>query len=327
MAYQRGTIEAYQRWADEVGDQSYTFKALLPFFEKSLNFTPPDNSKRGLNATPQYDAQNLGAGGQPLDITFPNYALSFSTWVQKGLEVIGVKPINGFTSGQLLGSSFNIATINQTTGLRESSETAFLQPALGRPNLVVYTHTLAKKILFENATTTGVLVDTGDQILTILAKREVILSAGALQSPQLLMVSGIGPKVTLEQHNIPIIKESPGVGQNLWVSESVPSIIQPLIPYKDHVLFGPTYNTSLITDSVLGQPAYLNEAMQLFASEQSGLLSNPGSDFLGKSSFIPQTLLSNLAYSRPKRSVGKAAPSLPQVIQPAYHSRPLYLSI
>lgn len=282
MAYQRGTTEAYQRWADEVDDQSYTFNALLPFFEKSLNFTPPNNAKRGLNATPQYDTRTLGAGGQPLDITFPNYALSFSTWIQKGLEVIGIKPINGFTSGQLLGSSFNIATINQTTGLRESSETAFLQPALDRPNLVVYTHTLAKKILFENTTATGVLVDTGDQILTISAKKEVILSAGTLQSPQLLMVSGIGPKATLQQHNISIISERPGVGQNLW----------------DHVLFGPTYNTSLITDSALGQPTYLNEAMQLFASEQSGLLSNPGSDFLAweklplasRKSFSPRTI-------------------------------------
>lgn len=196
MAYQRGTTEAYQRLGDEVGDQSYTFNALLPFFERSLNFTPPNDAKRGLNATPQYDARNLGAGGQPLDITFPNYALSFSTWIQKGLEVIGIKPINGFTSGRLLGSSFNIATIDQTTGLRESSETAFLQPALGRPNLVVYIHTLAKKILLENATATGVLVDTDNRTLTISAKREVILSAGALQSPQLLMVSGIGPKMT-----------------------------------------------------------------------------------------------------------------------------------
>ena len=81
MAYQRGTKEAYQKWADEVGDQSYTFSALLPYFEKSSNCTPPDNSKRGLNATPRYDARTLGAGGQPLDITFPNYALSFSIWI------------------------------------------------------------------------------------------------------------------------------------------------------------------------------------------------------------------------------------------------------
>ena len=219
MAYQRGTRESYQRWADEVGDQSYTFDKLLPYFEKSLNFTPPNNAKRGLNATPGYDASTLGAGGQPLDITFPNYALSFSTWIEKALSVVGIKPINGFTSGQLFGSAFNIATINQTTGLRESSETAFLTPALGRPNLIVYTHTLAKKVLFEKTTATGVSIDTGTQVLTLSAKKEVILSAGVFQSPQLLMVSGIGPKATLQEYGIPVIADRPGVGQNMWVSK------------------------------------------------------------------------------------------------------------
>lgn len=223
MAYQRGTTESYQRWADDVGDQSYTFDAFLPYFEKSLNFTPPDSAKRALNATPSYDVKNLGKGGQPLDITFPNYSLSFSTWVEKALAVLGIKPINGFTSGKLLGSAYNIATINQTTGLRESSETAFLRPALGRPNLVVYTHTLAKKVFFEGRTATGVSVDIDGQISSLFAKKEVILSAGTFQSPQLLMVSGIGPKEILREHNIPIISDSQGVGQNMWVSTAVES--------------------------------------------------------------------------------------------------------
>jgi len=218
MAYQRGTVSAYQRWADEVGDQSYTFDGLLPYFERSLNFTPPNNFKRGANATPQYDPSTLGAGGQPLDITFPNYALSFSTWIQKALSAIGIQPIDGITSGKLLGSAFNIATINQTTGLRESSETAFLRPALGRPNLVVYTETLAKKILFRRKTAYGVKVDGGNQTFELQARKEVLLSAGVFQSPQLLMVSGIGPKKTLQQYGIPVIADLQGVGQNMWVS-------------------------------------------------------------------------------------------------------------
>ena len=217
MAYQRGTKDSYQRWADEVEDQSYTFDKLLPYFEKSLNFTPPDNAKRGLNATPHYNVRTLGSGDQPLDITFPNYAQSISTWIEKGLDAIGVKPIDGFTSGKLLGSSYNIATINHTTGLRESSETAFLRPALGRPNLVVYTHTLAKRVLMKGTTAVGVSATAGNQTVKLSARKEVILSAGAMQSPQLLMVSGIGPKATLQKHNIPLIADRPGVGQNMWV--------------------------------------------------------------------------------------------------------------
>lgn len=97
--------------------QSYTFENLLPYFGKSLSFTAPDNAKRGLNATPHYDVRTLGAGGQTSDITFPNYAQSISTWIEKGLDAIGVKPINDFTRGRLLGSAYNIATINHTTGL------------------------------------------------------------------------------------------------------------------------------------------------------------------------------------------------------------------
>jgi choline dehydrogenase len=75
--------------------------------------------------------------GQPLSLTFSNYALAFSTWAQKGLQQLGIQPRKGFTSGQLMGSSYVIAAIEHTTGIRKSSETAFLRPALERSNLVV----------------------------------------------------------------------------------------------------------------------------------------------------------------------------------------------
>lgn len=217
MAYQRGTVDSYQKWADQVGDQSYTFNNLLAFFEKSLNFTPPDNQKRGANATPSYDISNLGEG-QPLSVTFSNYAQAFSTWASKGLEQLGIQPINGFTSGKLLGQSWVLNTIDHTTGARESSETAFLQPALSRNNLVVYVDTLAKKVLFDGTTAVGVEVETEGYTYMLSADKEVIVSAGAFQSPQLLMVSGIGPAATLQQFNIPVIADRAGVGQNMWVS-------------------------------------------------------------------------------------------------------------
>lgn len=295
MAYQRGMRDSYQMWADEVDDRSYTFDNLLPYFEKSLNFTPPDNAKRGLNATPHYDVRTLGPGGQPLDITFPNYAQSISTWIEKGLDAIGVKPINGFTSGKLIGSAYNIATINHTTGLRESSETAFLRPALGRPNLVVYTHTLAKRVLMKGNAAFGVLAAVGNQTVELTAKKEVILSAGAMQSPQLLMVSGIGPKAILKQYKIPLVADRPGVGQNMW----------------DHVLFGPSYITNLITDSALHQPAVMQEAMQLFTSEQGGPLSNSGSDFLAWEK-LPATSRSNFT-SRTKTDLATFPPDWPEI--------------
>lgn len=217
MVYHRGTTGSYQQWADQVGDQSYTFEKLLPYFEKSLNFTPPDQGKRAQNATPQYDLSTLGNGKGPLSVTFANYAQAFSSWAQKGHAEIGIHPTNGFTSGKLLGSSYTLSTIDRPTMTRESSETAFLQPALGNPNLYVFQSTLGKKIIFDaKKRATGVQVDTAGKVFTLSANKEVILSAGAYQSPQLL-VSGVGPKATLAKHNIPVVADRPGVGQNMWV--------------------------------------------------------------------------------------------------------------
>lgn len=199
MAYQRGSKKSYDMWADLVGDSSYKWDSFLPYFKKSLQFTPPDRNKRAANATPEYDLDSFGNGGGPISVTFSNYAQALASWVQKGLAEIGIKPIKGFTSGELFGSSYVLETIRAKTQIRESSETGFLQPALKRGNLIVFQQSLAKKIILS-------------------AKKEVIISAGAFQSPQLLMVSGVGPAATLQKYGIPVVADRAGVGQNMWVS-------------------------------------------------------------------------------------------------------------
>ena len=219
MGYLRSTKDAYRRWADMVGDQSYTFDQWLPFMKKSLDFTAWDQSKRAVNATPQYDLSSFGKGGGPLSVTFSNYAMAASSYVQRGLQQLGIPPIKGLTSGKLLGSSYVLATIQPSTQQRESSETAFLKPGMSRSNLKVYQSTLGKKILFDSKKRArSIVVSTGGQEYTLSVKKEIILSAGAFQSPQLLMVSGVGPKATLSKLNIPIVADRPGVGQNLQVS-------------------------------------------------------------------------------------------------------------
>lgn len=281
MAYHRGTVDTYKKWADQVGDQSYSWSEFLPYFQKSLDFTPPDQSKRPANATPSYDIATLGEGG-PLSITFTNYAQAFSSWVQNGLKEIGISPRNGFTSGQLMGSSYVINTVEHTLQTRESSETAFLQPALANPNLIVYTQSLAKKIVFDSGKVAkGVQVDTAGKVYTLSARKEVILSAGAFQSPQLLMVSGVGPRATLIKYNIPIVADRPGVGQNMW----------------DHILFGPSYRLNVITSSSLANPAFAAQAAADYNRDQTSILANTGADFiawekipfLARKSFTNQT--------------------------------------
>lgn len=222
MAYQRGTKESYNLWAAQVGDSSYTWSSFLPYMQKSLKFTPPDASKRARNATASYDLSTLShsRGNGPLSVTFSNYAMAMGSWVQKGLAEIGIMPTQGFTSGTLSGSAYVLETIEAKTQTRESSETAFLRPALERGNLIVFQQSLAKTVAFDaEKRATGVVVDTAGKKYTLSARREVILSAGAFQSPQLLMVSGVGPRATLERFGIPIVKELPGVGENMWVSE------------------------------------------------------------------------------------------------------------
>ena len=90
-----------------------------------------------------------------------------------------------------------------------------------------------KKILFSGTTATGVVMQSNGTISTLRANKEVILSAGALQSPQILMVSGIGPESTLRRHNIPCIVNRPGVGQGM----------------QDHIFFGPSYRVNVQTFS------------------------------------------------------------------------------
>lgn len=214
------TAGSYQKWADLVGDESYKYENFLPYFQKSQNFTPPDQSRRLANATPSYDESVLGRNGK-LSVTYPNYAGAFGTWVQRGLAAIGINSINGFQSGKLIGSSYTLNTINYDRNTRDSSVEAFLEPELRDtdPNLIVFPSTLGKRVLFDsNKRATGVEVDTGGLKYVLDVKQEVILSAGVFQSPQLLMVSGVGPAETLQKHGIDVISDLPGVGQNMEVS-------------------------------------------------------------------------------------------------------------
>lgn len=172
-----------------------------------------------------------------------------------------------FISGNLLGAQIAPVSIrpDQT---RASSQTTYLDTALasGRTNLKVYMHSLVKRVVFSsNKTATGVEVVSGISDPYILsAKSEVILSAGAFQSPQLLMVSGIGPKEQLQKYNIAVIADRPGVGQNM----------------QDHLDFGPVYYVNL--QGQTGGPSAGNDAaVEQYLANRTGFLTNFGVDFIG----------------------------------------------
>ena len=271
-----------QKWADEVGDSSYTFSNLLPYFKRSVRYTPP--SINYLNSTNSQDSSAFDASGGPLQVSFGKYEDPFGTWSQRAFQSIGQIAIRGFQMGNLIGSAYMAFTENPTTGKRSSSESSFLESSTS-PTLHVYNNTLAHRVLFSGKANlaTGVVVSSavssGSTEYILHARKEVIVSAGTFQSPQLLMVSGIGPKSTLEQYKIPILKDLPGVGLNL----------------QDQPFFGSSYRVDLSTASAALNNATLNsEAIEAFVQQGAGSLTNPAVPVIGWEK-LPNATLSTLS--------------------------------
>ena len=278
MWYQRGSAGSYQKWADAVGDQSYSFSNFLTYLKKSVHFSPPNQGARALNATPLYDASAYSSTGGPLQVSYPNFASPAASWLSLGLSAIGLKQLPGMSSGNLLGWTWISETIDAITQVRSTSESSFLREALQlNDNLLVYRETLAKKVLFDaNRKATGVIVETsglgsGSVTSTIKANEEVIVSSGSFRSPQMLMVSGIGPAATLRSNGIDVIADRPGVGRNMW----------------DHIFFGPAYDVNTVTHSFLGDPAFAARATQEYTNSRTGILTNVGGDLLGNENAYP----------------------------------------
>ena len=258
MLWHRGTNGSYDKWASEVGDESYTFDNLLPYFQRSTHISYPQNESLRGNATLHYDISaynNSLEFHQPLHVSWANFAKAFSSWTEKALSAVGVRPSPSLNSGELFGSSYSLTSITPNEQHRDSSQTSFLDYAMRTTDLKVYTQAMARKILFANNTATGVLVTTAGRNYTIAARREVILSAGAFQSPQLLMVSGVGPKATLKEHGIPVVKDLPGVGQSMM----------------DHIYFGVAHRVDVPTASKLKyDPEYAAAAAESYRANGTG---------------------------------------------------------
>ncbi|MDT0636382.1 choline dehydrogenase [Spectribacter hydrogenoxidans] len=199
MIYIRGHRSDYDAWSQE-GNPGWSFDEVLPYFKRS------ENQERGAN-------EHHGIGG-PLnvaDLRSPHAICE--SFIAAGQQK-GYARIEDF-NGPDITEGVGYYQVTQQEGARCSAATAFLTPILDRPNLTVVTEAHATRVLFDGKRATGVRYRKNDQGHEITANREVILSAGALQSPQLLMLSGIGPRDELERHGIELRHELPGVGQNL----------------------------------------------------------------------------------------------------------------
>ncbi|KAL8636328.1 MAG: hypothetical protein Q9228_006266, partial [Teloschistes exilis] len=166
-----GTKGAYRKWANTVGDQSFTFENFLTYFKKSPQFTPI----REIN-----ESAAFSPSGGPLHVSYSSYIQPFTPFIRSALLKLGLKSIEGFNGGNLLGFALYSFTIDPATETRSSSETSFLRAAVAeREHLVVYNHTNAERILFDRARrATGVFVNTAGKEYTLTARKEVIVAAG-----------------------------------------------------------------------------------------------------------------------------------------------------
>ncbi len=200
MVFLRGNAADYDGWAAVTGFPEWSYGHCLAYFRKL-------ETAAAKSASPyRGDAGPLRVGTAPA--THPLHQAFLQAGEEAGHGI--TEDVNGAKQDGFCRIDWTISG-----GRRQSAAVAFLHPALGRPNLTVRTHARARRMIFAGTRATGVEIETGGAVSTVRAGREVILSAGAVQSPQLLMLSGIGAASELRAHEIAVVADRPGVGRNL----------------------------------------------------------------------------------------------------------------
>ncbi len=198
MTYDRGFASDYDRWA-QAGNSGWSFAEVLPYFKRLETFHPAQNELHGTDG--------------PIEVTRASQAHPFARAFIKAGEQAGY-PISEDLNGALR-DGFGAVDLTVGRGRRSSASSAYLRPVLKRPNLTVLTGALTRKVLCKGRRATGIAFRHDGADKTATARREVILSAGAINTPQVLMLSGIGPAAHLAEHGIALVHDLPGVGQGL----------------------------------------------------------------------------------------------------------------
>jgi len=201
MVYLRGQREDYDGWA-ALGAAGWGWDDVLPYFKRA------EHNERGASA--------LHGTGGPLNVADLRSPHPFARLFVEAAQQAGIPRNDDFAGATQEGAG--LYQVTQKNGERWSVARAYLEPARGRPNLVVLTGVLASRIVFEGRRAVGVRYRHDGAERQVRARREVLLAAGALQSPQLLMLSGVGPARHLHQHGIALVADAPDVGQGHGMS-------------------------------------------------------------------------------------------------------------
>ena len=202
MVYMRGHKSDYDHWAEQ-GNPGWSYADVLPYFKKA------ENNERTFDAK---DAPFHGQGG-PLNVMDLRSPSTYgAVFIEAGKQA--GHPVNkDFNGAEQHGVGMHQVT--HKNGERWSAAKGYLTPNLARPNLTVITSAHTTRILTEGKRAVGVEYRQGSELKQLKASKEVLLCAGALQSPQILLLSGIGAAAQLQQHGIAVVHDLPGVGENL----------------------------------------------------------------------------------------------------------------
>jgi len=243
MIYIRGHRADYDGWA-ELGNTGWSYEEVLPYFKKMERNTIFD------------DAYHGNSGELSVDNLREKNILSQQ--FQTAAQQCGYDLNPDFNGAKQRG--FGFYQVTQLEGRRCSAADAFLKPVLHRKNLHLLTQASAEKVIFENNTAKGVLVQHQGQKKQIYAANEVILSAGAFGSPHLLLLSGVGEATALRQKGVTVVHDLPGVGKNL----------------QDHLIFGQSYTCQypVSLDRAEGFPQFLRHYWRYWLSKKGPFVSN-----------------------------------------------------
>ena len=230
LVYIRGQSHDYDQWR-QLGNTGWAWDDVLPYFMRA------EDNERGANAT-------HGAGG-PLGVSDIGFSRGFSDAFIDAAEEIGILRTDDFNSGDQEGAGyFQLTTKN---GRRCSAAVGYLKPIKDRANLTIATGAQVRRVLFEGKRASGIEYDAGGQATVAKVRGEIVLSSGAIGSPQILQLSGVGQGALLGEFGIPVVHDSPGVGENL----------------QDHLQIRAVYKTN--------QPSLNDEVNSLFRKALIGL--------------------------------------------------------
>jgi choline dehydrogenase len=217
MAYVRGQPADYDHWA-QLGARGWSWDEVLPFFKKSENYWGGPGALHGAGDGVRVTTTRRR---QPAGTSIHRATQAF---IEAGMEA-GL-PFNDDFNGPVQDGVGWIDHTIDDRGRRHTTASAYLRPVRGRANLAIWTQAQVDRIRIEDGRAVGVELHRQGQPIYVAARQEVVLSAGAVNSPQILMLSGVGPAAHLWAHAIPPLVDSPGVGENLqdhmyvhWVHE------------------------------------------------------------------------------------------------------------